>query len=533
MGILFRQALKNTILSYLGIGLGVITTLFLYPRILAPEEFGLIKLFTSFTMIGAHLGSLGFRGAILRFMPAVEDYPSRRLRFIRLSFGVPLLGFSLYLALFFVLEPWIDGYYAKESALFLDYKRWTLPMTLFIIYYEILNSFLRSMKDSVSGLVSSEIILRSLVIVLLLVMWQQWLTFPQFVVVFVSIYGISSLYMLWKVASYGLFRPNPEPIAGSKGSVDSKEPSKPFPRGFKKLLVKYSGFTLFGGFAGLVVMNIDILMIGSLLGLRETAIYAMSYYMVSVMTVPLRSLERIGTPLIADAMQNNDLSTVKQIYQKTSMNGIIMGFLITMVIWINLEFVFSLLPEAYRASRWIFFWLAVGRLIDTFAGLNGSILVHSKYFTIDLWTILALMGISFGLNATFIPLFGLQGAALATTCSLVLYNGVKLLVVWKGLGLHPFTRAVFGYGLMLLPFAGLMYVAPKLSVDLLTLGDWAKPFPWIELALEGAIVTAPIVGLYALGLYTLPISKDAKRGIRTILAKLHPSIASGTGQTPL
>lgn len=523
MGILFRQALKNTILSYAGIGLGVITTLFLYPRILAPEEFGLIKLFTSFTMIGAHLGSLGFRGAILRFMPAVEQYPSRRSRFIKLSFAVPLVGFGLYVGLFFALEPLITGYYAKESALFLDYKRWTLPMTLFIIYYEILNSFLRSMKDSVSGLVSSEIILRGLLIALLLVMWQQWLTFPQFVILFVSIYGISSIYMLWKVISYGLFRPlmrDGEPVP--------MQSLKPFPRGFKKLLVKYSGFTLFGGFAGLVVMNIDILMIGSLLGLRETAIYAMSYYMVSVMTVPLRSLERIGTPLIADAMQKNDLSTVRQIYQKTSMNGIMMGFFITMVIWVNLDFVFSLLPEAYRASRWIFFWLAIGRLIDTFAGLNGSILVHSKYFTIDLWTILALMGISLGLNATFIPLFGLQGAALATTCSLVLYNGVKLIVVWRGLGLHPFTRSVFGYGLMLLPFAALMYVIPKFSANLLSLGEWADSFPWIELALEGVIVTFPLVALYGIGLMTLPISEDAKRGIRTILKKIYPRIASGS-----
>ncbi|RCL65432.1 MAG: hypothetical protein DBW78_05200, partial [Rhodothermaeota bacterium MED-G64] len=222
----------------------------------------------------------------------------------------------------------------------------------------------------------------------------------------------------------------------------------------------------------------------------------------------------------------NDLSTVQQIYQKTSMNGIMMGFFITMVIWVNLEFVFSLLPEAYRASRWIFFWLAIGRLIDTFAGLNGSILVHSKYFTIDLWTILALMGISLGLNATFIPLFGLQGAALATTCSLVLYNGVKLIVVWHGLGLHPFTRAVFGYGLMLLPFAGLMYVVPKFSANLLSFGEWAAPYPWIELALEGVIVTLPLVALYGLGLVILPISKDAKRGIRTILAKIVPRFAS-------
>lgn len=503
----------------------MITTLFLYPRILAPEEFGLIKLFTSFTMIGAHLGSLGFRGAILRFMPAVEDYPSRRSRFIKLSFAVPLAGFGLYLGLYFTLEPLIAGYYAKESALFLDYKRWTLPMTLFIIYYEILNSFLRSMKDSVSGLVSSEIILRSLLIVLLLVMWQQWLTFPQFVMLFVSIYGVSSIYMFWKVFSYGLFRP-----LVRDGEPESVESPKPFPRGFKKLLVKYSGFTLFGGFAGLVVMNIDILMIGSLLGLRETAIYAMSYYMVSVMTVPLRSLERIGTPLIADAMQKHDLATVQQIYQKTSMNGIMLGFLITMVIWVNLEFVFTLLPETYRASRWIFFWLAIGRLIDTFAGLNGSILVHSKYFTVDLWTILALMGVSLGLNATFIPLFGLQGAALATTCSLILYNGIKLVVVWRGLGLHPFTKAVFGYGLMLLPFAGLMYVVPKFSTDLLALGTWASPFPWIELALEGVIVTLPLITLYGLGLFILPISKDAKQGIRTILAKVLPGYASDSNR---
>jgi len=57
-------------------------------------------------------------------------------------------------------------------------------------------------------------------------------------------------------------------------------------------------------------------------------------------------------------------------------------------------------------------------------------------------------------NLIFIPIFGLNGAALATTISLILYNLVRLIFIYKKMKILPFTKAtiklVFAFTLVLI-----------------------------------------------------------------------------------
>jgi len=40
------------------------------------------------------------------------------------------------------------------------------------------------------------------------------------------------------------------------------------------------------------------------------------------------------------------------------------------------------------------------------------------------------------LNAFFIPMWGIEGAAIATTCSIILWNSILAIWVYKRLGIH-------------------------------------------------------------------------------------------------
>ena len=47
MGIVVRQSTRNAVVSYLGVGLGFLNVVVLYPRLLSDDQFGLTRLLIS------------------------------------------------------------------------------------------------------------------------------------------------------------------------------------------------------------------------------------------------------------------------------------------------------------------------------------------------------------------------------------------------------------------------------------------------------------------------------------------------------
>ncbi|MBK7114224.1 MAG: hypothetical protein IPH60_17515 [Flavobacteriales bacterium] len=58
MGILARQAGWNAALAYVGLALGFVNVVLLYPRILPADEFGLTRVLVSIAAIAAQMAQL-------------------------------------------------------------------------------------------------------------------------------------------------------------------------------------------------------------------------------------------------------------------------------------------------------------------------------------------------------------------------------------------------------------------------------------------------------------------------------------------
>ena len=76
MGIIARQATLNTLLAYIGIALGFVNVVVLYPRVLQADEFGLTRLLVSIATIAAQVAQLGAENTVIRYFPYFRD-PAR------------------------------------------------------------------------------------------------------------------------------------------------------------------------------------------------------------------------------------------------------------------------------------------------------------------------------------------------------------------------------------------------------------------------------------------------------------------------
>ena len=68
MGIVIRQGVKGTIATYLGVAIGFVNTLWLYPKILTPDEIGLFR-----TLIdGAYILSIRNLAGVVPYVRAMD-----------------------------------------------------------------------------------------------------------------------------------------------------------------------------------------------------------------------------------------------------------------------------------------------------------------------------------------------------------------------------------------------------------------------------------------------------------------------------
>ena len=168
----------------------------------------------------------------------------------------------------------------------------------------------------------------------------------------------------------------------------------------------------------MLVTRLDMLMIGSMLNLKEVAYYTLAFYIGSAIKVPGRSIVSISMPFLAKAWENQDFKQIQMIYEKSSINQFIVGGLFFLCIWINIDVIFSVIPDKFSEGKWVVFYIALAQIFNGLTGVNGAIIINSKYYKYELITNIFLVFITLITNYFFIKIYGIEGAAIATAISI-------------------------------------------------------------------------------------------------------------------
>lgn len=424
MGIIVRQSVQNTIISYFGVALGFVITIWMYPNILEPEQYGLTRVLLSLAMVSTQLANLGTKNTIIRFFPFFRNKEKKHHGILFLSLTVPLVGFVLLTAILILFRPAIIAYFIERSELLVDYYWFILPLAFFILFFHVLSSFVQALYDTVMSSFLMNIVVRSLTVVILLVYLFGWISFRQFLILFVLTYAVIMLcmfiYTLWMF------------------EVDLKPDFGYLRKKLVKNMMNYSVFVFFGGIASIVVSNIDIIMLSSLAGLEDTGIYAIAFYIGSAITIPRKSIYQISSPLIADAFKAKDFNMIENIYHRSSLNQIIAGGLLFCGVIANIDNLMSILPPEYARGALVIIVIGAANVFDMATGLNGAIILNSKHYRFDLYSTLFLIVVTVVLNYLLIPIYGILGAAIGTATAVLTYNTLKVFYVWIKFSMQPF-----------------------------------------------------------------------------------------------
>ncbi len=417
---------------------------------MSEDQYGLTRAMLSIMLISSQIALLGSPSSIIRFFPAIKQESSDPRKSYPVFLVGPMIGSTLILAVFLLFKNTILSFFLERSPLIGEYYFLILLLIFGYSFFQLLDHYIKAFFSTTFATFLLEVSLRLIIIADLILFYFDVISFDTFVLIFAANYLFQLLILLAYALKNRIFSLIPSFENVNQQSV-------------REILV-YGSYSFLGGVAIILVGNIDMLMISSLIGLDNTAIYAVALYVAAVIGIPKRAVQKISFPIIADSFKNGDMDNVEQIYRKSSLNQLLIGLLIYIGVWANMDNLYALLPENYANGSLVILLIGAANLVDLSAGSNRAILQASQYFRFDLYANLMLVILAFFLNLYFIPIYGIVGAAIATTVSIILYNLLKIIYVKLRLGLQPYSLKVFGVILIAALVYGLSLLIPKLSL---------------------------------------------------------------------
>jgi O-antigen/teichoic acid export membrane protein len=421
MSLIAKQSIYNFITISIAFIIGAINTLFLYPTYPGKEFQGLVVALLATSNLLQPFISFGVQHALIKFYSSYSTKEDRD----------NLLWFSIYFPIIIILalvpfiaflKPQIISFLTNVNVEIEKYLKMIFYIAILTAYFEIFFSWLRIQLKTVFGNFLKEFYPRLLIFSLLTFYVIGLITLDQFVDFLLIGYFIRLLI----VAIYSFYVYTPS----FKINLPKKITS----------ILKYNILIFLSGAAASIILDIDKSMIYSMLKAENVAFYVVALFIATVIEAPGRGLFQISSPLVASAINKNDIKRLEVLLKKTSINLIVICGFIFIVINTNLIELYQVInQEGYSNALSVIWIVSIGKLFSMSMGCINNIISNSKYYPYIFWFSLISGFSAIALNLFLIEKYGIIGAAYATLGVIIFINTCKLILILVKFKIHPYS----------------------------------------------------------------------------------------------
>ena len=201
----------------------------------------------------------------------------------------------------------------------------------------------------------------------------------------------------------------------------------------------------FGLSAALRLINgrTDILALGAFHTDADVGIYRVAVQLAALVVFGLQIVNPIQGPHIAHLYATGDMRRLQQLVTKTSRAILIVTLPVVMLLIMFGGFIIKKAFGAEYATAYVpLIILCAGQLVNASMGSVASILNMTGHERDTAKSIFVGAVVNIALNLTLTPLWGMIGAAVASTCTLIVWNLIMWRTVHARIGIHtsPFYR---------------------------------------------------------------------------------------------
>lgn len=475
MGVIIRQSVKSSLVSFIGIGVGVINLLFIYTQDF--QAYGFLQILLTSAFMLSPIASLGIRGVITRFFPRFRQDKASRAAFFTFSLAV-LVGGGILLAFIgrllilpLLLELAGDN---NNFILFARYAPYIYWLTVFQMLIEItdgyVQNFLRITVPTIITNLLPKFMTGALIYLTVTDDWNYVDISKAAVAMNAIIAGCLLLYLGWLKElrlnfNWSLY----------------------FTPQLRRELFIYGSYAIIGIIGTKIALQIDTVSLGAYADEEAAGIYQIIVFIAAVIDVPLRAMSKITSPIVAQAMDRKDYTKAGDLYQRSALALTFTGSAVFCLLYVSLPDIFELTnrPYAFVGGLLTFTLIGIAKLTNAMTSINNQLVQYSDLFRLNLYLVVGLALMNAFFNWLFIAHYswGIIGAALATFLALTIYNICRSLLVYQRFGLHPLRWS------LALPVLA--------ALTLMLLGIWLPLsfHPIVNILLRSGIVGLAFMGL--------------------------------------
>lgn len=398
----------------LGYGIAILIS-----QLYGAEEYGKYSLMVTFSLFAVMLFSLGIPTAIVKLTSKPSFYIKNKPanNYLKKSFFVIIISGISGSLLIYSLKSFFAITIFNDSSLQTYFLYLSIFFTLLVLHGFINEYFRGSLQFLKYGLFTY--ILPSFILILILLYLQfsgnqdPKLTFLSYLIGFALIAILGLRYFPWKSA------------------IKQNYPLKnlfqlSFPMLFSAAFIFISNWT-------------DIIMLGILAPKADLGIYNAAYKIASFTVIIISVVNIVIGPQIAKLYETKDFSGLKtKVQQATQLISILTIPLIIIIILFRKPLL-SMFGNDFLNGELTLIILSLGMLFNALSGSVSLILnMTNKQIALRNFTIISAIS-NVLLNYFLIKIYGIIGAAIATTLTTILLNILAMISIKRSFNFYPFS----------------------------------------------------------------------------------------------
>ena len=220
-----------------------------------------------------------------------------------------------------------------------------------------------------------------------------------------------------------------------KCNFDSPEEIDDLP--IKKML-KISLRLMFAQSVQFIMAWTDKLMLGNMLGPESVAIYGVAFRFSMGVSITLMAINSIASPKFAEKFSNNDISGMGKVAMQSAKLIFWTTIPLASILLIFPKFFMGIYGSEFLIGVEVLRWLIIGRVVNALSGSVGNLMQMTGQQNNYMKILIAGSIINVTLNYILIPIYGINGAAFASVCSLSFWNLTMVYMVKKKFGFSTF-----------------------------------------------------------------------------------------------
>ncbi len=391
-------------------------------RVLGADSYGLFVLVTNIFTFIAIIPQLGFNNTIIRFVSFYTGKGEEAKAKGTILFALKILSiFSLIVLVVSVLISPIITVNIFERPELTPLLRILLLSLPFAVTAMVLFASLNGLKLIKYQVMANNIL--NPVIFFILIVTAFWIGFRLTGLIWIMVFmGIASAALSYYFLNSKYFKHNKK----LQPEVDKKE------------LLLFAFPIYLNMFLNSAIKFAPIFIMGYFLSNKDIGVYNVGFRVAMLVSVSLGAFRLIFSPTISALFAKKNKQLIAQLY-KTITKWVFTIALITFcIIILFAEPVLNIFGKEFTTGINVLLLLIFGELVNAGAGLVGNILIMSGRPKVALYNaginFLAIVALCFYL----VPLYGIFGAALSYTFTIVLVNLIRLIELYYFEKMHPF-----------------------------------------------------------------------------------------------